>query len=149
MDLQNLKIKNSKAISPVIGTILMVAITIVISGVAIAVLYGFLTNPTRGYTVTFQLVDQKPDDFTLLFYGGPDIEYVEGVKIMVNNVVYVDYSGSLSVGDQWYFKDGEYVDGKGNTSQIVSLSPGKNDDHLIVVVKFPNNLETVMVDTYV
>ena len=140
---------NKKAVSPVVGTILMVAIAIVISALVMAMSFGLTEKSRQSYIVTFQLVDQRADDFTVLFYGGPDIEYLRGVKMMVDGVVYVDYNGSLKVGDRWYFKDGQPATGLGSTGTNVSLSPGKNDDHLIVVGKFPDNVETVLIDTYV
>jgi|Deesub1362A_J573_1020465.scaffolds.fasta_scaffold00755_4 flagellin-like protein len=142
-------VKNGEAVSPVIGTILMVAIAIVISTLVMVMSYGMAEKTRQSYIVTFQLVDQKADDFTILFYGGPDIEYLEGVKMMVDGVVYVEYNSTPNVGTQWYFKDGQTPTGPGAQSVTVSLSPGKNDDHLIVVGKFPNDIETVLIDTYV
>jgi len=147
--LGRIKTPDRKAVSPVIGTILMVAIAIAISALIMAMSYGLAGKTRQSYIVTFQLVDQKADDFTILFYGGPDIEYLQGVKMMVDNVVYIDYNGSLSVGDQWYFKDGQNPTGLGAKNVTVSLSPGKNDDHLIVVGKFPDDVEAVLIDTYV
>ncbi len=138
-----------KGVSPIIGTIFVIAIVIVISTLVMAMSLGLTEKPRYSYIVTFQLVDQKADDFTVLFYGGPDIEYLEGVRMMVNDVVYVNYTGSLSVGTQWYFKDGQNPTGPGNQSVIVDLSPGKNDDHLIVVGMFSNDVETVLIDTYI
>jgi len=137
------------AVSPVMGTILMVAIAIMISALVMAMSFGLAEKTRQSYIVTFQLVDQKADDFTVLFYGGSDIEYLQGVKMMVDGVVYVDYNGSLTVGDRWYFKDGQAAVGLGSTGTIISLSPGKNDDHLIVVGRFPNDVEAVLIDTYV
>jgi flagellin-like protein len=140
---------NEKGLSPVLGTILMVAIAIIISALVMAISYGLAEKSRQSYIVTFQLVDQKADDFTVLFYGGSDIKYLQGVKMMVDGVVYVDYTGSLTVGEQWYFRNGSLPSGPGAQSVTVSLSPGKNDDHLIVVGKFPNDVETVLIDTYV
>ncbi len=140
---------NKEAVSPVIGTILMVAIAIIISALVMAMTFGLAEKTRQSYIVTFQLVDQKADDFTILFYGGSDIRYLQGVKMMVDNVVYVDYNGSLTVGQEWYFKNGTTPTGPGAKPIVVNLSPGKNDDHLIVVGKFPDNVETVLIDTYV
>ncbi len=140
---------NKIAVSPVLGTIFMVAIVIVISALVMAMSLGLTEKTRTSYIVTFQLVDQKADDFTVLFYGGPDIEYLQGVKILIDNVVYVDYDGSLSVGDQWYFKNSQTPTGPGALPTTVSLSPGKNDDHLIIVGKFPDDVETVLIDTFV
>jgi len=127
----------------------MVAIAITISALVMAMSWGLAEKTRRSYVVTFQLVDQKADEFTVLFYGGPDIEYLQGVKMVVDDVTYIDYTGSLSVGQYWYLKNGSQPQGPGNQSVTVSLSPGKNDDHLIVVGKFPDNVETVLIDTYV
>ncbi|MBO8182574.1 MAG: type IV pilin [Archaeoglobus sp.] len=139
----------NKGVSPVIGTILMVAIAIIISALVMAMSYGLAEKTRQSYIVTFQLVDQKADEFTILFYGGPDIEFLQGVKMMVDDITYIDYNGSLSVGQYWYFKNGANPQGPGNQSVTVSLSPGKNDDHLIVVGRFPDNVEAVLIDTYV
>jgi len=140
---------NQRGVSPVVGTILMVAIAITISALVMAMSYGLAGKTRQSYIVTFQLVDQRADEFTILFYGGLDVEYLQGVKMMVDNVVYIDYNGSLSVGEQWYFKNGDVPQGPGNKSITVSLSPGKNDDHLVVIGKFLNDIETVLIDTYV
>ena len=61
-----------KGVSPVIGVILMVAATIVIAGVVMAMLGGF-SAPKTGYIVTAK-ASQSPSSnlITVLYNGGPD-----------------------------------------------------------------------------
>jgi len=140
---------NKKGVSPIIGAILMILIAVAISIAVMTISYGMVEKSRTVYSVYFQIVDQKLDEVTVVLYGGPDISYLQRVKISINNQLYVNYTGSLSVGTQWYFKDGENPTGPGNQSVIVDLSPGKNDDHLIVVGMFSNDVETVLIDTYI
>jgi flagellin-like protein len=140
---------NKKGVSPIIGTLLIVLIAVVISAFVMAMSFGMAEKSRQTYIVTFQLVDQKVDEFTILFYGGADFQYLRGVKIIIDGVVYVEYNSTPNVGTQWYFKDGQTPTGPGAQSVTVSLSPGKNDDHLIVVGKFLEDIEVVVLDTYV
>jgi flagellin-like protein len=75
------------AVSPVIGTILLVAITVVLVAVIAAVVMGMAGN-TRdhkdvGLTVTSDAVN---DNVTVLLYGGMDVEGLAALTISIEDV---------------------------------------------------------------
>jgi flagellin-like protein len=114
---------NKKGVSPIIGTLLIVLIAVVISAFVMAMSFGMAEKSRQTYIVTFQLVDQKVDEFTILFYGGADFQYLRGVKIIIDGVVYVEYNSTPNVGTQWYFKDGQTPTGPRSTiSNSFSIS---------------------------
>ncbi|WP_338095234.1 type IV pilin [Methanorbis rubei] len=90
--------KKNDAVSPVIGTILLVAITVVLVAIVAAVVMGMVggvgQSKTVGVTVTPSSVNTSHTGFILTVTGGPDAgslsnvtAYMEGVTFAESGVV--------------------------------------------------------------
>jgi len=75
--------KNDEAVSPVIGTILMVAITVILAAVIAAFVFGMVgtTSTTRTVGTTLSLNSTEPNWFHLQFTGGNDLPALVSIKV--------------------------------------------------------------------
>jgi flagellin-like protein len=119
--------KNDEAVSPVIGVILMVAITVILAAVIAAFVFGMAGNVQKTKVVSFSL-SRSGNNITATFQGGQD-------------------AGSLS-SSNWT------VDGKttlGNSENItvgsVSTFVAAKNSHIIGVATFTDGTQQVVIDT--
>jgi len=77
-------LRDQRGVSPVIGVILMVAITVVMGAVVAAFAYGYLGNVTKAPNVVLSVLDDPTDStsFLLKHSGGEDIA-ISGWKASV------------------------------------------------------------------
>lgn len=68
---------NDKAVSPVIGVILMIAITVILAAVIAAFIFGMAGDITSGHTVAVTAV-KEAGDIRLTNYGGADVGNLAG-----------------------------------------------------------------------
>jgi flagellin-like protein len=79
--------KNEKGVSPVIGVILMVAITVILAAVIASFVFGLSGTMQRKYVIGFTVTGVNSSYVTVRYEGGPDHAYVESCKAMVNGNV--------------------------------------------------------------
>jgi len=142
--------ENEDAVSPVIGVILMVAITVILAAVIAAFVFGMAGNiqSTKSVAVT---ATQQGNDIIVTYQGGPDSNSVAYLRINVdapgntpkyyywknNNLesattVPTDVAaGGIPVGSYWTFE--------GTTGR----------DHVVVAAHFADGSDQVILDTYV
>jgi archaeal type IV pilus assembly protein PilA len=72
--------RNEEAVSPVIGVILMVAITVILAAVIAAFVFGMAGNIQKTKTVGFTAAKQGADTIIVTNMGGADV----GALTMVN-----------------------------------------------------------------
>ncbi|NLV28380.1 MAG: type IV pilin [Methanomicrobiales archaeon] len=114
--------KRDDAVSPVIGVILMVAITVILAAVIAAFVFGMAGNVQKTKNVAF--VSELRGETTALVtnHGGQDVGQIQAITVNNN-----DYTASLSaVG----------------SSVAVPLSSGR----VVVVVKFTDGSENILLD---
>ena len=77
-------IKNDEAVSPVIGVILMVAITVILAAVIAAFVFGMAgtTSTTKNVGMTIAL--DKNSHAVLTFQGGTDLPQMQNVSFKLN-----------------------------------------------------------------
>jgi len=80
---------DEKAVSPVIGVILMVAITVILAAVIASFVFGMAGSVKRTYTVaaTAEKVC-RPDgncSISVVYHGGPDHQLVSGTYVTIAN----------------------------------------------------------------
>jgi len=95
---KNLK-NDKRAVSPVIGVILMVAITVILAAVIAAFVFGYGV-PTSAPKAQFQLNlnSTDPTDIDLKHMGGDAVTWTQ-TTIMVTGATATDPSDSLTVGN--------------------------------------------------
>ncbi len=121
------KNRRKKGVSPVIGVILMVAATIVIASVVLAMLGGF-GPPKKTYSIGVT-ANRAPDgNVSVTYIGGPDANYVSSIN--VGGDVSLTLTGT--VGD----------------SSSTTTSPAANA-HVIATATFTDGSSQVVLDTYV
>ena len=151
MQIRSSRSRSKRGVSPVIGVILMVAATIVIAGVVMAMLGGF-GPPAKSYMVTatasemVNSTDNTKSDITVTFTGGPDADQLDTTtnpfSITINGVKQTSASaGTLLTATSGY---------TGLSAVFWKAgSRGPNNDHIIVSATFKDGTTQVILDTYV
>ena len=121
--------RSKRGVSPVIGVILMVAATIVIAGVVMAMLGGF-GPPKKQYLVTASASENTTGYIYVTYNGGPDSAMVSSLSCSVNG-------NSLTLNNTVGFTNG------------IQGTTGPNNDHVVVAATFTDNTTQVILDTWV
>ena len=127
------QIKNENAVSPVIGVILMVMITIILASVIAAFVFGMAGYIQKSKVVAITLSQPDGTHITLTNMGGQD----------AGSLVSVNVTGDLKVLPA--AKLGTPV-GSTNTYE---LSAGAGPKHILAVGLFKDGIEQVLLNTYV
>ena len=136
--------KNS-AVSPVIGSILLVAITVIIVAVIAAFVFGLAGDipPTRVIAITSDILLNPPTagdrKIVVTNHGGKDHAAVVGFEIFVDGQLCTLATLGLTVGS-FAILDGTSCPG-------VVLTPA-NRNHLVVVSHLIDGTSQVLLDTY-
>jgi len=145
--------ENEDAVSPVIGVILMVAITVILAAVIAAFVFGMGSNIGTTKTVAVT-AGQNDKDVVLTYHGGADAATLDYLKVTVTE------NGESPVVTFIYSSDGKTAlttnDMSGKTTSdfpvgaSVSLSGGSDkQDHVVVTGHFKDGSDHVVLDTYV
>ena len=130
--------KDEEAVSPVIGVILMVAITVILAAVIGAFVFGMGSNIKKQYfvsAVATEVYDGANFDITVTYNGGPDADQV----LWIN----VTRAGTNTTGISWKNPS----TGKTITFENAGTS-GKNDV-VIVTAEFTDGTTQTILNTYV
>ena len=120
--------KNDEAVSPVIGVILMVAITVILAAVIAAFVFGMAGNISKTRTVAFTAAHPTSSSVVVTNMGGQDVGALTGVDITG------DVEGTL----------GTTV---GSTKGYTTAITGPN--HVLVTGTFNDGTKQVLLDTRV
>jgi flagellin-like protein len=123
--------KNEDAVSPVIGVILMVAITVILAAVIAAFVFGMAGNINKTKVVAATASQQGQDTIIVTYQGGQDNADVARVIARVGDGT-ADSIGN-EVGKTMTFTTG--------------VTSGK--DHVVVTARFTDGSTQVVMDTYV
>jgi len=151
--------ENEDAVSPVIGVILMVAITVILAAVIAAFVFGMAGNIQTTKSVAATATQQGEDRIIVTYQGGPD------AGDLVYIAVSVTPSGDSSSKTTYYYvkKDGTTVDTEATMSDAADGAPGKipvgssweytsgttGRDHVVVAAHFADGSDQVILDTFV
>jgi flagellin-like protein len=142
--------KNDEAVSPVIGVILMVAITVILAAVIAAYVFGMPANVQKSKIVAATALVIHDGGIDITFQGGQDTETLTGINITAPN------------GSMWYS-----IDSAGTLSSssstlappriggVMKLTPPSPTDwpsgqkHIVVVGSFNDGSGHVVLDTLV
>ena len=125
--------KEEDAVSPVIGVILMVAITVILAAVIGAFVFGMGSGVSKTYIVA-ATASQMGDNIVITFNGGPDADYVQSLNASVTTNSSTTYQSITNT--------------VGSTATFTTGTSGK-EDHVIVVATFTDDSAQVILDTYV
>ena len=132
--------KNDEAVSPVIGVILMVAITVILAAVIAAFVFGMSGNITK--TKIVAVTAQQPDanTITVTYQGGQDAQSFSYGNVTVEHVS--TYTNSTGTGNVLGKEVGSFV-----TATSVGAFSGK--DHVVATGTFGDGSVQVLLDTYI
>ncbi len=144
--------ENEDAVSPVIGVILMVAITVILAAVIAAFVFGMGSNvgTTKVVAVT---ASQNGDDIILTYHGGADASTLKFLMIRVDpgdttegkeTYYTVDESGSLST-----TKTGLSTTLEVGAVMTIEQKGTDQRDHVVVTGHFADGSDHVVLDTFV
>lgn len=148
---------NDSAVSPVIGVILMVAITVILAAVIAAFVFGMPNSMGRDKIVA--VTAQQPDTgkITLMYQGGPDTATFDYGTVRVTpdsgTVTYYHPAGKYSngtaiaaVASPGTASDGILGSEVGSTVTALGTFSGRNQ--VTVIGKFTDGSSQVVLDTY-
>ncbi|MDI6877699.1 MAG: type IV pilin N-terminal domain-containing protein [Methanomicrobiales archaeon] len=144
--------KDEEAVSPVIGVILMVAITVILAAVIAAFVFGMTGNVQTTKTVSATATQQETD-ILITYQGGPDDDQVMSLYVNAPDNVRYNYSASATVTHLTTdaIPDPATANEKPTVgAQIKLLGNGTSGrDHVVVVANFGDDTSQVVLDTYV
>ncbi len=150
--------KGEDAVSPVIGVILMVAITVILAAVIGAFVFGMGSGVSRTYTVGLTAAQTGSDTVDVTFQGGPDADVVQYINVSVNNEMFGRTGADVSIANNdvdtvptFGMPTGSTL-AVGTTVTLTDASSGSisaERDHLIATATFLDGSKQVILDTYV
>jgi len=125
--------KKDDAVSPVIGVILMVAITVILAAVIAAFVFGMAGNVQKTKNVAVVADSPTTQEIIVTYHGGQDANEVDDIIVTWLDDTTSTSSLGSTVGNSVTY---------GGTA-----SAGK--DHVVAVAKFKDGSSQVVLDTYV
>ncbi|WP_300999317.1 type IV pilin N-terminal domain-containing protein [Methanoculleus sp.] len=145
--------ENEDAVSPVIGVILMVAITVILAAVIAAFVFGMTGNVATTKTVAVT-ASQNANDIVVNYKGGADANTLNYLKVTVNDESDAKYCGMTSASDLTTSADSASdISSSGQVpvgTTIKFTGDGSTErDHVVVVGHFMDGTDQVLLDSYV
>ena len=133
------------AVSPVIGVILMVAITVILAAVIAAFVFGMAGGVQKTKTVAASAT-QNGMSYLVTWQGGTDNSYCVGYNVTTD---YYPNPGTVMITPPPLLTqtDNLFPPIVGNTTPIAGASAG--NDRVVVVAYFTDGTAQVVLDTYV
>ena len=142
--------KNEEAVSPVIGTILMVAITVILAAVIAMYVFGMPANVTKTKIVAVTAQLDTTESIIIMYQGGQDDDSLSSLKITAPD------------GDMWYTRSpdgvlvrdtssdpvGRPIIGAPMIPTPVSGNWDNGPKHVLVVGVFSDGADQIILDTY-
>jgi flagellin-like protein len=132
-------LKRTDAVSPVIGVILMVAITVILAAVIAAFVFGMAGGISKTKSVA-ATAKQEGTAFIVTWEGGQDNTYVTGYNVTVLDTTIWPNAGGCVGGCL-------YQPIVGNSTRIGGATAA--NDHVVVTASFTDGTQQVVLDTYV
>jgi len=124
---------NEKGVSPVIGVILMVAITVILAAVIASFVFGMSTSVKKTYNVAVTAV-QNGNNVIVTLAGGPDVPSLDWVGVNCTSSEGTTTSGTIST----------YV----GASATFDCGTG-GADRVLVTAGFKDGTQQILLDTFV
>ena len=134
--------KNDEAVSPVIGVILMVAITVILAAVNAAFVFGMSGNITK--TKIVAVTAQQPDvnHITVTYQGGQDAGSFTSGNVTVT-------PGNTTACSLTYSPSPQLTTEVGSTVTVTGAGCFNNKDHVVATGLFGDGTSQVLLDTYI
>jgi flagellin-like protein len=139
--------KNEDAVSPVIGVILMVAITVILAAVIAAFVFGMAGNIQKTKVVAATASQPTASTIFITFQGGQDAATFTGGNITVSGGT----CSAVTYGPAYAGGGGKLGSAVGCTTQASCTGTGdfSGRDHIVVTGWFSDGGQQVILDSYV
>jgi flagellin-like protein len=153
--------ENDEAVSPVIGTILMVAITVILAAVIAAFVFGMAGN-VQSTKMVAATATQQGSDIIVTYQGGADADELVFLRVSVTP------GDDTTAETTYYYWDKDETDAEKKLKSETTLSKalkgdigkipvgstfkGKGSpdrDHVVVAAHFADGSDQVVLDTFV
>ena len=138
--------RDEDAVSPVIGVILMVAITVILAAVIAAFVFGMGSSLSKQYVVAATVSQISSEKIDVTYAGGPDADALSYLNVTVTSGI----SGNESVGSA-----GDSTDSNNPTvGETITIEDATSSgdfaqrDHVVIVATFLDGTTQVILDTY-
>jgi len=148
--------ENEDAVSPVIGVILMVAITVILAAVIAAFVFGMAGNIQSTKNVAATATQQGNDTIVITYHGGADAASVSWLNVTApNGTGYWTCKESTS-SNKIVLKNSDTAVAPYVGASLVLNWTGNPDygdlsgrDHVVVAAHFEDGADQVILDTFV
>jgi flagellin-like protein len=123
--------KNEEAVSPVIGVILMVAITVILAAVIAAFVFGMTGNVQTTKTVGITASLNNTQHLIVTVQGGGDVNDLASLNMSIDGVANENTTGDVKVG-----------------TSFSSSKEIENGNHVVVVAHFKDLSQQVVLDKF-
>ena len=139
--------ENEDAVSPVIGVILMVAITVILAAVIAAFVFGMGSNVQGQKTVGLSL-QKDATNLKVTILGGPDLPTLEYLKVTIENEPYCtgETSFTMSAASSGTKRAAGSTFKVGDIFTCVSVLNKEGYKHVIVVGHFSDGQDQMLLD---
>jgi len=135
---------HEEAISPVIGAILLVALTVILAGIVAVFAFGMVQDMDAGLSIAMQPVSvtaaQEGTDITITYMGGPGYEHVTQIMARI-------YKPGAATPNFTITINNPEVGVSQTTSGVVFLPGDRN--RVVVTARLDDGTEQVVLDTFV
>ena len=131
--------KNDEAVSPVIGVILMVAITVILAAVIAAFVFGMSGNISKTKIVAMTVSQQDANSIIITYNGGQDSPTFQNATVSINEILSTKQI-LLPVGTTVKYVPTDFATGPASFA---------GRDHVLVTGTFTDGVQQVLMDTYV
>ena len=125
------------AVSEIIGVILIVALTVILAAIVAAYMFGMLPSLPSPRTIALTASQQGSDQIIIVYHGGPDQKSLVSMNITWPSGT-TQLVTSPKIGDTYRAT---------NFGSPLNVTSGK--DHLVISGTFSNNVQQVLLDTFV
>lgn len=128
--------KTEEAISPVVSTIMLVAICIIMAAIIGAFAFGIVGDTNEPRTVGFIVKTTALNEVTITNYGGDDIPTLEIVTVGINGNAATEWVGGNVIG-----ATAKYTSLDGINSEITN--------HVVITGQFSDGSKQVLFDQWI
>jgi flagellin-like protein len=143
-------LKNEEAVSPIMGTILMVAITVILAAVIASYVFGSPANVQKSKIVGTTAQLESSGSIAIVYVGGQDDSSLASITITAPNGTTwhtTDSIGTLSDSGTTFSKPEI-----GSVMKLIPPSPSdwpSDKKHIIVVGTFSGGKSQIILDTFI
>jgi len=138
--------QNEEAVSPVIGVILMVAITVILAAVIAAFVFGMTGNVQTTKTVGMQ-AKLDAGNITITISGGPDMSTLQDI-VITHNGTSTDFVKDPSASSSDLICTDGTISGKFKVGDVITFEPKGSftEGRLLVVGHWSDGAEQILLD---